>query len=524
MKLNDFEEAKKIGNGTFSIVYSARHIKTGINVAIKSINKALLSDPTVDRNFCQELSTMKKVDHPNIIHFYCSFDDDRFKYIVMELANGGSLLNYLNTKGKMSEDNARVIFQQILSVLKYLHREHHVIHRDIKMENILFSKGGTIRVIDFGLSGQILCNENNEKLLKNTQCGSFPYAAPEIFTKQPYDEAVDMWSAGVILYSIVAGEMPFMDNNSTKLIQRILNDEPIYSPKIFSPELSDLLRHLLDKNCKRRYTVEKAMNHPWTNHNLNYNKLIVTSRRFSYQNGQNNSLLQNPKSVFILNNSSNARNQNQNDITEQNSSSNDDDADNLNPSNINLVETNYGNQRNQDFQQNKHQLAINRQLNQIQLHKSVLSRSNFHFKMSDVTPTHKLKNTQIKNYHVIPFVKSEVDQSILNDIETKYNLNTDGFFDDVLNHTETETVTYYRMLKTEAVSAILPTYASFQMNVLDFPKLPSLGITGPDQYISPKIKSGKERKLAQLEMIIAKNRQIPISNRHSLIPKKTTVD
>ncbi|OHS94918.1 CAMK family protein kinase [Tritrichomonas foetus] len=257
----DYDNIKTIGKGTFGKVYYGRHKPTGIDVAIKSVNKTLLQDKIVSRNFHRELSILKKIDHPFIIHFYKVLEDESFVYLVTEYAKGcESFLQHLNTNGPLSEEKGKVIFCQLLSILKYLHLDKKVVHRDLKMENLLYSKSGILKLIDFGLSANL--DESDDHLL-GTQCGSFPYAAPEIFLKKQYDASVDMWSAGVILYTMISGTLPFIDHNSKKLIHMIVNDEPDYNKRCFSSELKDLLKNLLNKNRKERFTVQQACEHPW---------------------------------------------------------------------------------------------------------------------------------------------------------------------------------------------------------------------------------------------------------------------
>lgn len=291
LNLGDYTDTKMIGQGGFSVVFSGTHLDTNLPVAIKSVKKKNLLDKIVFMNFQREIRIIKSLDHPFIIHFYRIMEDDNYFYVVMENCQNGTLLNYINKKGRLSETEAQSIFCQILSALRYLHINREIVHRDLKMENILLTNQETIRLVDFGLSGELFArNESDHKnmtksnsieqnqtnmrrqrsnsVLLHTQCGSFPYAAPEIFRKLPYNASVDMWSAGVILYALVTGHLPFNDKNSGKLIQMILHEEPNY-PSYLSTELVDLLKNLLNKDAKNRFTVKQASEHPWINHSTN---------------------------------------------------------------------------------------------------------------------------------------------------------------------------------------------------------------------------------------------------------------
>ena len=267
----DFTNFEPVGKGAFSSVHCAVHKITGIKVAIKSVKKMHLEDPIVKKNFDRELKILKSIDFPFIVHYYRTLEDDQYFYILMEFAKYGSLLNFLNTKGILSEDGAKIIFSQFLAVLFYLHNQTSILHRDIKMENILLTVGSSIRVIDFGLSSEFI-DEND---LHETRCGSFPYAAPEIFRKKPYGTTVDMWSAGVVLFTMTTGKLPFNDTNSKKLIHLICHEEPQY-PNFISDELKDLLQNLLNKNRHERYTVSQAIEHPWIL-NSKYHEMIEYS-------------------------------------------------------------------------------------------------------------------------------------------------------------------------------------------------------------------------------------------------------
>lgn len=269
-----------IGKGGFSTVFSATHISTGIPIAMKRVEKRILHDKIVFRNFQREIRILKSLDHPFIAHFIRMMEDNNYFYLIMEDCSKGTLLQFLNNYSPLSEKDAHAIFSQLLSVLHYLHYEKKIVHRDLKMENILFADNGTMRIIDFGLSGELFPKYKNSdtppsdqchvdeghytghSILLETQCGSFPYAAPEIFRKKPYNGSVDVWSAGVILFAMTTGHLPFNDQNSKRLIHLILNRDPIY-PSSLSPELVDLLSRLLNKDRKTRLTIQEALEHPW---------------------------------------------------------------------------------------------------------------------------------------------------------------------------------------------------------------------------------------------------------------------
>jgi 5'-AMP-activated protein kinase catalytic alpha subunit len=257
----------KIGSGSFSQVYEAVHKATGVKVAIKAIRKDKMSKAILQR----EIKLLSMLDHPFCCTYFESFEDSYFWYIVMERVRGETLLSVINKSHGLPEAKSRVIFCQLISALDYLHKELHIAHRDIKVENILLDKKGNIRLIDFGLSNQYIADG---ELLK-TACGSPEYAAPEMLSNKPYNEKADIWSAGVVLYATISGRLPFQDTNIEKLIRKIIYSEPMY-PAVFSDELKDLLAKLLEKDQVKRITIDQIMENPWYK-KFNKNHLMNSS-------------------------------------------------------------------------------------------------------------------------------------------------------------------------------------------------------------------------------------------------------
>jgi serine/threonine protein kinase len=176
----------------------------------------------------------------------------------MEYAGQESLLRFVVTNGYVSENQARHYFAQIISVLEYLHGERRVCHRDVKSENMLLDRHNNIRVIDFGLSNQFTASHP----LLTSACGSPPYVSPEMAKGKPYSQPSDIWSAGVLLYSITTGIFPFDDDNLQALLRKIVTQEVVY-PSFLSPSLIDLLRRMLTKDPELRITLPEIREHDW---------------------------------------------------------------------------------------------------------------------------------------------------------------------------------------------------------------------------------------------------------------------
>jgi len=262
-KLNEslfpgFSGFQEIGRGSFGIVYKAVHVKTGYSIAIKKIEKMSLITESNRQTFQSELDTYKTIDHPFIAHFYGKIEDKASIYLIMEHVPNGSLLSHLGSHGKMKEADAQKIFIEIMSALRYLHEQQMIVHRDLKIDNILLDSHLNIRIIDFGFS----CKLEEHTSLLSAQCGSYPYTAPEIIRKQGYSTPVDIWSAGVDLFSIVCGYLPFSGTSTEALFHSITREEPVF-PSHLSFDLKNLLHRLLNKDPLTRITMREIEQHPW---------------------------------------------------------------------------------------------------------------------------------------------------------------------------------------------------------------------------------------------------------------------
>ena len=254
----DYKILQVVGSGSFSTVYKAISEKDNQIVCIKQISKAHYASDDDIRFLKREVKIASEMDHPFIVKMHRVFEDEDHLYMVMDYFPNGTLLDYVNTHGKLGEIEAKHYFKQMLHALDYLHNNKRVTHRDLKFENFMFTDNYEIKLIDFGFSTHF--GEGNP--LMKTTCGSFCYVAPELFQSSSYTQAVDVWSLGVILYGMVFGSLPFLGDEQS-LIQKIIN-EPVPYPSIFITELlKDLLSKLFEKDPEKRITVKEALNHPW---------------------------------------------------------------------------------------------------------------------------------------------------------------------------------------------------------------------------------------------------------------------
>ncbi|EGD81626.1 CAMK/CAMKL/MARK protein kinase [Salpingoeca rosetta] len=256
--IENYELGKTIGKGNFAKVKLARHKFTQVEVAIKIIDKRNMSDSSLSK-LMREVRIMKMLDHPNIVKLYEVIDTSEKLYLVMEYASGGEVFDYLVNHGRMKEKEARIKFRQIVSAIQYCHSKG-VVHRDLKAENLLLSQDLNIKIADFGFANQY---RSGQKL--DTFCGSPPYAAPELFQGREYDgPEVDVWSLGVILYTLVSGTLPFDGATLKDLRARVLRGK-YRIPFFMSTECEDLLKKFLVLNPTRRTSLTAVMTDKWMN-------------------------------------------------------------------------------------------------------------------------------------------------------------------------------------------------------------------------------------------------------------------
>ena len=310
--LQFYKYGRLIGQGAFGKVNLGLNILTGRIVAVKSFNKNN-SELTGDnmKKIKYETDLMKKLNHPNITKILEMFEDEKYFLIIMEYINGGNLFSFVKKRRKLSEKTAKFLFRQIILGIKYIH-EQNIVHRDIKLENLLIDLNNNVKICDFGIGRKL----ENKKQLLHDQCGTLMYMAPEILlsSKEKGYEGfpVDIWSAGISLYIMLSGTLPFNyknkkknknneeeddddeeeeeeesisnskskskknDDDNFELQYNIVYKEPKHIEKI-SDEARDLLKGLLNKNPKKRFTCEQILNHPWL---YNFKEKYNSSNKF----------------------------------------------------------------------------------------------------------------------------------------------------------------------------------------------------------------------------------------------------
>mmetsp|Transcript_1691 Transcript_1691/g.5141 ORF Transcript_1691/g.5141 Transcript_1691/m.5141 type:complete len:524 (+) Transcript_1691:138-1709(+) len=253
---------KTLGIGSFGKVKLAVHKETGIKVAIKVLNKKKVQALDMNDKVWREINVLKLFSHPHIIRLYEVIDTPTDIYVIMEYVSGGELFDYIVAKGRLSEEEARRFFQQIIAGVEYCHK-YMVVHRDLKPENLLLDAALNVKIADFGLS-----NMMKDGAFLKTSCGSPNYAAPEVISGQLYaGSEVDMWSCGVILYALLCGNLPFDDENIANLFKKIKGG--VYSmPGYLSEGCRDLIPRMLVVDPLMRINVSQLRQHSWFLTNL----------------------------------------------------------------------------------------------------------------------------------------------------------------------------------------------------------------------------------------------------------------
>ena len=284
-KINFYLYGRRIGQGAFGKVNLGLNVLTGRVVAIKSFKKTPIEKLKHKmRKIQYETELMKQFNHKNITKILEVFNDEEYMLIIMEYINGGNLFSFVKKRRKLSEKMAKFLFRQIILGIQHIHSKN-VVHRDIKLENILIDFNNNIKICDFGI-GKVLNSENE---LLYDKCGTPMYMAPEIILANENNGykgfPVDIWSSGITLYIMLSGSLPFslknkIDNkenmafNSIKeknnifLQNQIINVKPKEIENI-SEEARNLLKGLLNKNPSKRLTCSQILNHPWLKHSNN---------------------------------------------------------------------------------------------------------------------------------------------------------------------------------------------------------------------------------------------------------------
>ncbi|ORX98102.1 calcium/calmodulin-dependent protein kinase 1 [Basidiobolus meristosporus CBS 931.73] len=262
-KKKHYRIGKTLGSGSYGEVKEAQVIKTGEFVAIKVIRKDILGDQVdmIDK----ELEVVKKVAHPHIVAYVDSFESRDKYYLIFQLARGGELFERIIEQGKFTEKDATRFMKTVIDAIDYLH-DHNIVHRDLKPENLLFkdeSPDAPLMIVDFGIAKSL----SDDQQVLSTVCGSHGYTAPEILWRSGYGKPVDMWSIGVITYTLLCGYLPFQrweghpDYMNALAKAKFKFDEKYWVG--ISDDAKDFITQLLNPDQNKRMTAKEALKHRW---------------------------------------------------------------------------------------------------------------------------------------------------------------------------------------------------------------------------------------------------------------------
>ncbi|KAM8975323.1 hormonally up-regulated neu tumor-associated kinase [Pelodytes ibericus] len=266
-RVGNYLIGRKLGEGSFAKVREGLHVVTGEKVAVKVIDKKKAKKDTyVTKNLRREGQIQQMIRHPHITQLLDILETENSYYLVMELCTGGNLMHKIYERKILEENEARKYIRQLILAVEHLHRAG-VVHRDLKIENLLLDENNNIKLIDFGLSNCAGILGYTDPF--STQCGSPAYAAPELLARKKYGPKVDVWSIGVNMYAMLTGTLPFTVEpfSLRALYQKMVDKEMNPLPAHLSPGAVNFLRSLLEPDPIKRPNIQQALANRWLNEN-----------------------------------------------------------------------------------------------------------------------------------------------------------------------------------------------------------------------------------------------------------------
>ncbi|XP_020284452.1 serine/threonine-protein kinase PLK4 [Pseudomyrmex gracilis] len=270
-QIEEYQVLNLLGKGGYGSVYRAKCLRSGVEVAIKMIDKKIMMSAGMTNRVRQEVQIHSRLKHPAILELYTCFEDANYVYLVLELCHNGELQRYLKTQGAkaLSEEHAACIIKQVVQGLLYLH-SHQILHRDMSLSNLLLTKDMQVKIADFGLATQL--SKPDEKHL--TMCGTPNYISPEVATRSSHGPEADVWSLGCMLYTLLVGNPPFETDAIKSTLTRVVMADYVMPPYL-SDNAKDLIDKLLKKNPKDRIRLQDIQKHPFI---MNVEKNILYGR------------------------------------------------------------------------------------------------------------------------------------------------------------------------------------------------------------------------------------------------------
>lgn len=269
LTVNDFQQGKTLGTGAFGRVKFVTYRTTGQFYALKMLKKAAIIKMKQVDHIASEKSILSSLKHPFIVNMYGCFHDSRFIYMLLEYVVGGEFFTHLRKAGKFDNDTACFYGAQIASIFEYCHSKN-IVYRDLKPENILLMSDGYLKLTDFGFA----------KVIEHrtyTLCGTPEYIAPEVLLNKGHGKPVDWWTLGILIYEMIVGYPPFVDEDPMGIYQKILSGKIVF-PKLFDKNAKGLVKKLLTADLGKRYGnlkngVGDIKSHKWFK-DVNWQDLI----------------------------------------------------------------------------------------------------------------------------------------------------------------------------------------------------------------------------------------------------------
>ncbi|KAL6535217.1 Phosphoenolpyruvate carboxylase kinase 4 [Orobanche minor] len=259
----EYRVGEEIGRGRYGVVSRCYSAVTGQCFAVKSIEKRLIQDDAVDSQCLHNETKLMQLasGHPNVLGIFDAYEDDEFVHVVLEYCGAGDLFQRITARPVFAESEARRVIVPLMEAIAHIH-DRGVAHRDIKPDNILFNSYNELKLADFGSAE---CFGSGGGLMSGI-VGTPYYVAPEVVAGMEYNEKVDVWSAGVILYIMLAGIPPFYGESAREVFESVLRANLRFPRSVFgsvSSEAKDLLRRMLCKDVSRRLSADQVLRHPW---------------------------------------------------------------------------------------------------------------------------------------------------------------------------------------------------------------------------------------------------------------------
>ncbi|CAD8171468.1 unnamed protein product [Paramecium octaurelia] len=272
----------ELGKGSYGCVKLVKDRQNGQMYAMKVMNKKQIFEYCSVENLKREIKIQRRLQHPHITKLFHYFEDKENVFLILELAENGSLFSYIRKRRRLPENEAFVYFFQTCLGIDYLHKKN-IIHRDLKPENLLLDKSGNIKVCDFGWSA-----ETTQNGVRRTFCGTLDYMAPEMLTNQPYSFSLDIWCLGILLYELIHGYAPFKGRTENEKCNNIVKMATIDYDPTLSTEAKQLIQGILKYNPAERLSMNQIFDHVWLK--KHYKSYGIDLRSYMYKEEKQNDL------------------------------------------------------------------------------------------------------------------------------------------------------------------------------------------------------------------------------------------